>query len=134
MEGDTPRAKDFHPDDHIKQKHFQVDNSYYKEPQAYYKLQLNRGHMAAAGNYSSDEAAKFETVPSISFSSPTLILSLRTAPTMEASGILSKDTLENLPPIKIANPLKSSADLSTPRTAPSPNIQKIKMPTLLLPP
>lgn len=134
MEGDTPRAKDFHPDDHIKQKHFQVDNSYYKEPQAYYKLQLNRGHMAAAGNYSGSEAAKFETVQSMSCSSPMLTLSLRTAPITEAYGILSKDTLENLPPIKTANPLKSSADLFTLRTAPSPSIQKIKMPRHLLPP
>jgi DNA/RNA endonuclease G (NUC1) len=51
-DGDAPRAKYFYPSDHIKERHFQVDGNYFYETKAYKLFNINRGHMAAAGNYS----------------------------------------------------------------------------------
>lgn len=62
IEGDAPRAKFFFPDENIKEKHLQVDQSFFAETEAFRRFSVNRGHMAAAGNYSSNESEKFHTV------------------------------------------------------------------------
>lgn len=53
MSGDAPRSKFFFVDENIKEKHFQADQSNFRDTEAYKILKVNRGHMAAAGNYSS---------------------------------------------------------------------------------
>jgi DNA/RNA endonuclease G (NUC1) len=55
-EGDAPRAKFFFPEETIPEKHFQVDQSFFYETEAYKRFNVNRGHMAAAGNYSGNES------------------------------------------------------------------------------
>jgi DNA/RNA endonuclease G (NUC1) len=52
IKGEVPRNRYFFPDEQIKEKHFQVDQSFYAETEAFKRFNINRGHMAAAGNYS----------------------------------------------------------------------------------
>lgn len=55
---------------------------------------VNRGHMAAAGNYSGNIAEKFLTVKLNLFSLALLIYCHKMEPIMEEFGILSKDIQE----------------------------------------
>ena len=61
IDGDAKR-ENFFPDKHIEPQKFAVNNDNYKLSSAYSTHRFNRGHMAAAGNYSGNQEFKTSTV------------------------------------------------------------------------
>jgi DNA/RNA endonuclease G (NUC1) len=60
--GDAERRGSFFPDPNIHPSKFAVTNDYYFSTNAWRVHHLNRGHMAAAGNYSGNQEQKYSTV------------------------------------------------------------------------
>lgn len=59
--GDAQRAKYFHKDPNITPSKFAVTNEFYLKTGAYRNFNYNRGHMAAASDFSSSQDLKNST-------------------------------------------------------------------------
>lgn len=55
IDGDAKRKDEFFPDKGIEPQKFAITNEYFQLTKAYRNFGLNRGHMAAAGNYSGNQ-------------------------------------------------------------------------------
>ena len=60
-DGDAPRRSTFFPEESIEPQ-FRVTHDHFRKSQAYKLFGFTRGHMAAAGNFSGNKDAKFQTV------------------------------------------------------------------------
>jgi DNA/RNA endonuclease G (NUC1) len=61
ISGSAKRSKSFFKDPNIKPDKFAADNDHFLKSGAYRNLELTRGHMAAAANYSGNQDYKSST-------------------------------------------------------------------------